>query len=585
MYNDDYRTKSVYLLDLCIFAYQLHSQTLLWPMDPYYEQMEKISGQERRTFKKFVGNSEAGFVSNLADFDANDLRGPGQLVNRDEKSGWLPNRFLDPIISRYRQIYPWRLGFTRPEPGQWLIYNTPESITHRINTVKIAQYARNRGFYHADSPQVEIKTLHPNRPIQSDIPATDWLYCFEGGTGAIGGDKARPAAWSLMGYVLAREVTNSPNDYDLYIVFRGSRSGDPRAERAGLRREGNPDWVTDSDFRKFVADQEICIRGRACRGFSTSLKTMLPTIFACLTEIETTKRRLPRDIYVTGHSLGGALAALFTSMAHCGSRAQFSALGDGEVRPPPRSIFERPPQLITYGSPGIGDEDFQAFYKLVNPKSYRIWLDGDFVAEAPFNKEHVGTELKIPRKSETIFPEFEPHEPYLTRRRIVELIEERFFPARFDHVPANTGEEHNDEPMKNYKKTNLGKALEHVQLTGNRKLFSDSLRDFHISFCLYLNFLKNVQIEANADPDTAKKITDVVDKLMTRNFAQLDDTPKKLLATLAESFDALERSKAFDKKYRAFLRGCLFLIAVGKNVHVLEAENDKNYKKLLTEDF
>ena len=28
----------VHLLDLCTYCYQLHSQTLIWPMDPYYEQ-------------------------------------------------------------------------------------------------------------------------------------------------------------------------------------------------------------------------------------------------------------------------------------------------------------------------------------------------------------------------------------------------------------------------------------------------------------------------------------------------------------------------------------------------------------------
>jgi hypothetical protein len=27
----------VYLLDLCILSYQLHAQTLIWPLDPYYE--------------------------------------------------------------------------------------------------------------------------------------------------------------------------------------------------------------------------------------------------------------------------------------------------------------------------------------------------------------------------------------------------------------------------------------------------------------------------------------------------------------------------------------------------------------------
>jgi hypothetical protein len=29
-----YQHELVYLCDLCVFAYQLHSQTLIWPIDP-----------------------------------------------------------------------------------------------------------------------------------------------------------------------------------------------------------------------------------------------------------------------------------------------------------------------------------------------------------------------------------------------------------------------------------------------------------------------------------------------------------------------------------------------------------------------
>jgi hypothetical protein len=32
----------VHLLDLCILSYQLHSQTLIWPMDPYNERVECV---------------------------------------------------------------------------------------------------------------------------------------------------------------------------------------------------------------------------------------------------------------------------------------------------------------------------------------------------------------------------------------------------------------------------------------------------------------------------------------------------------------------------------------------------------------
>ena len=35
----------IYLLDLCTYSYQLHNQTLIWPMDPYYDQFSGIKGR------------------------------------------------------------------------------------------------------------------------------------------------------------------------------------------------------------------------------------------------------------------------------------------------------------------------------------------------------------------------------------------------------------------------------------------------------------------------------------------------------------------------------------------------------------
>ena len=57
-----------------------------------------------------------------------------------------------------------------------------------------------------------------------------------------------------MGFVLARE-DNIPGPaadrpYDLYIVFRGSRSGHPRQITA-YTWGGNPDWVTEMNFEVY----------------------------------------------------------------------------------------------------------------------------------------------------------------------------------------------------------------------------------------------------------------------------------------------------------------------------------------------
>jgi hypothetical protein len=66
-----FEISDVYLLDLCIFSYHLHAQTLIWPMDPYYEQMENASGRRERfmtevrlqTANKFDLHGPAGVFS------------------------------------------------------------------------------------------------------------------------------------------------------------------------------------------------------------------------------------------------------------------------------------------------------------------------------------------------------------------------------------------------------------------------------------------------------------------------------------------------------------------------------------------
>jgi hypothetical protein len=42
--------RSIHQLDLCILAYQLYAQTLLWPMDPFSEEMARKRTHRRETF-------------------------------------------------------------------------------------------------------------------------------------------------------------------------------------------------------------------------------------------------------------------------------------------------------------------------------------------------------------------------------------------------------------------------------------------------------------------------------------------------------------------------------------------------------
>jgi hypothetical protein len=188
----------------------------------------------------------------------------------------------------------------------------------------------------------------------------DVLLAFEGGTG----DKqepGQPASQSLMGFVLLRHWAGR-DDYDVHIAFRGSRSGS--AKRAVWqsfsdgRAGGNPDWITDLGYnlvRPGTGSGHIATIGAVSRGFAQSMKSILPQLFRCLSGVPAlAHRRRPNRIYVTGHSLGGALAQHFVSAVLLGDR--YGPDGTGEAMPTVlRGWPWRQIKLITFSAPRAGD--------------------------------------------------------------------------------------------------------------------------------------------------------------------------------------------------------------------------------------
>jgi hypothetical protein len=430
----------VYLLDLCIFSYHLHSQTLIWPMDPYYEQWLGDSDSLRNSFMAKVHE-----VATPANYPG--LRGPSSL-----NSAPLSNRELDPIISDYSQINPWRPSVTRPnrEVEGWILYNTPREITDRINKVYMV------GYDPARNPLLcEIQALRP-----ASVPAgTDWLYCFEGGTGGIPRNDKVPA-WSMMGLVLVREddaahvLPGAPRPYDLYIVFRGSRSGDPRAITALTTERGNPDWVTDMDFGfgsgTVTNIPEISAIGSVSPGFAASVHTMLPTIIECLEHIQANKPNAPRTIYVTGHSLGAALAVHFTSAVRLGNAYW--------CPPPPKKMRDKKmedsmmpaaiqgwpwqsTQLVPFALPVVGGKDFQEAFD-ITVRSCRVYLWGDPVAQTtrgyPVGNAYAIDPEKLinPTAKYKIGPSWNParHEPYNIRYYLIKDLQQLGFLP--EHLPT-----------------------------------------------------------------------------------------------------------------------------------------------------
>ena len=95
-----------------------------------------------------------------------------------------------------------------------------------------------------------------------------------------------------------------------------------------------------------------------------------------------------KDIYVTGHSLGGALAVLngFDIAAHT----------------------QRPVTVFTFGQPRIGGEKFREAYEELVPDSYRVVVDGDPIARIPgalIDYEHAGKLLQVDQNGSQLPPD------------------------------------------------------------------------------------------------------------------------------------------------------------------------------------
>jgi hypothetical protein len=333
-----------YHLDLSSYAYHLHGQTLVWPFDPYYE--EAGAGREAlmQRVRVWLGDGQAREGVGLERY-----RGPGVL------SGLPNNPEHDPILFQYSRLHPWSTTLNFPSE-RWIEYRTPSAITSRVREAYMCVRTEGSSQVDHESGVEGTVTLHPLPARREDAAADarDVLLVFEGGTGDKG-ETGQPASQSLMGFALLRATEGDA--YDVHIAFRGSRSGSAsRAAREALssgNAGGNPDWITDLGYREVARPRVSSTPGHlVSRGMATSIASTLPQIVHCLDQVAGARARAPTHVYVTGHSLGGALAQHFASAV---------LLGDGygpEGELMPTSLRGWPwaqLKLITFGAPRVGN--------------------------------------------------------------------------------------------------------------------------------------------------------------------------------------------------------------------------------------
>ena len=134
------------------------------------------------------------------------------------------------------------------------------------------------------------------------------------------------------------------------------------------------DWILDLDVRKEPLDYALPNGVLVHAGFLKSAKALLPQIF-----VELGSRGLAKPIYVTGHSLGGAVASV---IAYFLRREGYQVAA-----------------VYTFASPRVGNAKWRKVYtKALGDVSYRVIAAGDLVPLLPGlldGYRHVGQEILL----------------------------------------------------------------------------------------------------------------------------------------------------------------------------------------------
>lgn len=506
-------------LDLSVLAYQLYTQTLVWPFDPFYEEFAQPDGdrgkvlQSVRAWARGMGARQRQSPPPLGGY-----RGPGAIA------GFADNPSSDPIIYRYDKLFPWRPTIFNPS-GRWTEYTPPAEIVGRVSDVYMCYRRTGR-------PEGDVAVRHVVTNQQTARNgARDVLLAFEGATGDKG-EPGQPASQSLMGFVLLRFDPDS-SEYDAHIAFRGSRSGS--ALRAAVKANftktasGNPDWITDLGWYRIGPDDgasQITTTGSVHRGFMMSMIQTLPQVFACLDHgAKLAGSRPPRHIFVTGHSLGGGLAQHFVSAVLLGNKYG----PDGAGRAMPARLRSWPwtsIKLISYSAPRAGDalwaatlteralqsEAFNTVFWPVDlkaltahdpsilprladpsrPAGYRVLVTTDpITTEKVIGGKHVGKTIyanRFGRLAPFTLAKPETHEPEVVRSLLLKTLDDPAVPAapvRYrEMAEINPGRDQGKRGTEDEFKKLLS-ALERYNANGGYRFDASDLRkDFEVFLSL-----------------------------------------------------------------------------------------------------
>jgi len=160
----------------------------------------------------------------------------------------------------------------------------------------------------------------------------------------------------------------------IIIAFRGTQTDNPRDKIEDIQTDID---IVQVPFRGM---------GKVHRGFSRALESVWPAVLKILHSFDPEHKK---KLWLTGHSLGGALAMLAFSTLYF--RHQ-----DEDTHWWAENVF-----LYTFGQPRVGDKTFAAHLSaLARKRIYRVVNNKDPITFIPFLKgyKHVGRRVYINRR-------------------------------------------------------------------------------------------------------------------------------------------------------------------------------------------